>query len=91
MFGFSIGKLLVLGLIVLVVWYGFKWIGAAAGATKKPGAARRRNGSEPDSLSEPRDLAGCPRCGTYVAPELARCPAGRADCPMLSDEAGGHR
>ncbi len=78
MFGLGIGKLLVLALIVLAVWYGFKWIGRGAGAAKDAGdsgAAQARLGTQ--------DLVPCAACGTYVPASPATCPSGRNDCPLL--------
>ncbi len=69
MFGFSIGKLLVLALIIAAVWYGFKLIG------------RRNN---PPQESRPRDenvqdMDKCPDCGSFV-PAVGARNCGRADC-----------
>lgn len=75
MLGFSLQKLLLLGIVIAAVWYGWKWFerrGRGASADKP--AAK-------DALEQ--DLVACSQCGTYVAPGLSTCPEGRADCPMI--------
>ncbi len=89
MFGFSLQKLLVLGAVIALVWYGFKWLSRlqrvrdaqGGGAPKKrrwPGTARRATEEPPHSTAE--DMIECPVCGTYVSARgSANCA--RADCP----------
>jgi hypothetical protein len=82
--GLSLGKLLVLGAIVFVVWYGFKYRGrieAVRRAFERERAARRDR--PPDRTSRTiaaEDLVKCDRCGSYVAAH-ATSSCGRADCP----------
>jgi uncharacterized protein len=86
MLGFSLPKLIVLALIIGAVWYGFKLMGR--GASRRDGAPENRaRGDEcgdarDDTPSRGQDLEACAACGTYVARPVARCPEGRADCPM---------
>ena len=68
---FSIPKLLVLGLIIFVVLYGFKVVGSlnrrrAKDERPEPRQAARRE-REREKL-EAEDLVKCPRCGAYVSP-----------------------
>ena len=66
---FSFPKLVVLGLIVLAVIYGFKLAGslkerqAKREASKEPSPEKKR---ERERL-EVEDLVQCPKCGAYVA------------------------
>ena len=68
---FSFPKLVVLGLIVLAVIYGFKLAG-----TLKERQAKRESAPEPTAEKkrerererlEVEDLVQCPKCGAYVA------------------------
>ena len=85
MFGFSLQKLLVLGLIIAAIWYGFKWVGRLDRERK----ARLRAGKGGDGSGSggggngggSQDLVECALCGTYVTASIAQCPEGRADCP----------
>lgn len=86
MFGFSLAKLLVLGLILLVLWQVFKWIGTRAAL-----AARARSDSMGrDGKASPAipDLVSCPLCGAYATPETRDCVSGRTDCPRLGGPGG---
>ena len=89
MFGLpSIQKLLVLAAIVVIVWYGFKFLGklqkARAVEAKerrkemKTKSARSREGAE--AVVETEDMVPCPVCGAYVqARGASACE--RGDCP----------
>ena len=82
MFGMSFGKLVVLALIILVVWFGFKYVSRVEEMKR----ALRRSGAEKRQPSQARrapaaeDLVKCDACGAYVAAEGA-APCGRAECP----------
>ena len=81
--GLSIGKLLILGLIGVVVWYGFKYrsrVDAVRRAFEREFARGRRAPPPPPRVSAAVDLVPCERCGAYVASRGAS-PCGRADCP----------
>ncbi|MBT4907386.1 MAG: hypothetical protein HON62_10930 [Rhodospirillaceae bacterium] len=75
MFGFSFQKILVLIVIIVVVWYGFK----AAGRIK----AKREKQVDGDKASgsiDSQDMVKCAACGHYLAADkLVNC--GRDDCP----------
>ena len=77
MLGFSLQKLLVLGLIVAAIWYGFKWVGQLDKARKE----RLRQSGDGAASDGTQDLVECALCGTYVTARIDRCPEGRADCP----------
>jgi len=75
MFGFGIGKLLVLAIIVAAVWYGFKLIGRLDQQRKRKIAENEKKPA--DSVGK---MEKCPVCGTYVlAKGAADC--GREGCP----------
>ena len=79
MFALSFSKLLVLTAIVIVVWYGFRWVGRVEELRKQ--AARREDAGQPRRpVPASEDMVRCPSCGTYVAPRAARS-CGRSDCP----------
>ncbi len=84
MFGLSLPKLLVLGLIVAAIWYGYKWLERLDRERK---AKARKTGSGPGSggASPGQDLEQCSLCGTYGPAQMERCPEGRADCPLVGD------
>jgi hypothetical protein len=80
MFGLSLGKLLELAVLILIVWYGFKF----ASRVEAVRATRRRErtpapGPTASSL-QAEDLVRCAPCGSYVAAHGAAA-CGRADCP----------
>lgn len=75
MFGISLSKLLLLGLVIAAVWYGWKWFerrGRAAVDDKSGEAENARD----------HDLTACPDCGTYVAKPVTSCPEDHTNCPM---------
>ena len=87
MFGLpSIQKLIVLGLVIAVVWYGFKFLGRLqqvrkaeaklrASETKKPQKTRTERSAEAGDGQEVADLVQCPACGAYVQAG-SKCAAG---------------
>ena len=81
MFGLSLPKLLVLGLIVAAIWYGFKWLGRLD-RERKARLRASREGRAPANGGG-QDLVECALCGTYVTAGIAHCPEGRADCPHV--------
>jgi uncharacterized protein len=85
-FGISFAKLLVLGIVVAVIWFGMRWLQDQTrpqDAVRKPGpgpAPQRPTAAARDAQpASAEDLTKCPVCGTYVARGAPRC--GRADCP----------
>lgn len=90
MFGLpSLQKLIVLGLVVAVVWYGFKFLGRLQAQRKAEAKLREQGGGKPaqktsarDSGEKPapggevEDLVACPSCGAYVRAG-STCSCGR--------------
>lgn len=90
MIDMSIGKLLVLALIVLAVWYGFKYVSRVEALRQNRRAAAQRGGgniggghvggSGRAAAKPVEDLVKCQRCGAFVAAEgTANC--GKPGCP----------
>ena len=79
MLGLSLGKLLELAVIVLIVWYGFKYAGRIE-AVRKARQHARESAPPPSRPTKAEDLVPCAACGSYVmARGMTAC--GRADCP----------
>ena len=82
MFGMSLGKLLLLLIIIGVVWSAFKYaqrIETVRRAVRREmDAHRARQARGPTIVAE--DLAKCDRCGAYVVPRSTSA-CGRSDCP----------
>jgi uncharacterized protein len=87
MFGFSFTKLLILAILILIVWYGFKYAARieAVKQTLRAEALRRRQGAAGDGGMRPtarpvEDLVKCRQCGSFVAAQgAANC--GKPQCP----------
>lgn len=82
---FSLTKLLTLALILLLVWYGFRWIGRLDRIRKEQAreSDRLRREAPPRRTASPpvaEDMEKCVRCGVYVSGRSAK-PCGRPDCP----------
>ena len=74
MFGFSIPKLLVLFVIILVVWYFFKFIEKQNKLSKNKKDNVKKNPDNDESKfkkNEVEDLIKCPECGNYYASHSA--------------------
>ena len=78
MFGFSLGKLLVTVVAVLVVWYGFKYMTRLGGARAAKVAAKEASTSS--KRVEAEDLVECRVCGSFVASATAG-DCGQGGCP----------
>ena len=74
MFGFSIGKLLVLAAIIAAVWYGFKLYQRLEAKRAAERLARR------GSMETGEQMVECKACGVYN-PAIGARNCGRADCP----------
>ena len=86
----SFGKLLVLGLLIAIVWYGFKYAARVEAMRARPARQQPRaggSGGVPRAPAKPvEDLVKCPRCGAYVAAHgAANC--GKPDCPWGAEAA----
>jgi uncharacterized protein len=83
MLGLSLGKLILLAIIIAVVWYGFKYMERVETLrrTQRREADRQRKSAPPGPRGiEAEDLVKCARCGAYVAAGSAT-HCGRPDCP----------
>ena len=75
MLGFSLPKILVLIVIIVAVWYGFKLF--TRGRNVATGGEQKEAGQvKPDASLE---MKPCRVCGDYVAAGTKSC--GRGDCP----------
>jgi hypothetical protein len=86
MLGLSFGKLVVLALLILAIWYGFKYAGRVEQvrqAVKRARAAAERQrggGGGGAQRLQAEDMVKCRSCGAYVAAQgVGKC--GRPDCP----------
>lgn len=74
-------KFLLTVAVVAIIWFGFKYLQRIAelraGRPSPPNAPRPP--SAPNQSQTTQDLALCPRCATYRAPNQGPC--GRKDCP----------
>ena len=76
MFGIpSIQKLIVLGLVIAAVWYGFKFLGRLQQARKSEAKLREAEARADKKVRDPKpgaareevaDLVPCPTCGAYI-------------------------
>jgi cell division protein FtsB len=89
MVGISLGKLLLLALLVLAIWYGFKYVNrveevrqtikrAAREAAQRSQA--RAEGRQGSTAIKAEDMVKCAACGVYVTKSGAT-NCGRPDCP----------
>ena len=90
MFGLpSLSKLIVLGLVVAAVWYGFRFLSrldaqrkADAAANGKRPSKKRKAEPDPESDVETVAMVACRQCGAYV-PENGKTSCEHEGCPML--------
>jgi len=76
MLGFSLGKLIVLGLIIAAVWYGFKVVGR-----RNQGVGRKSADPKVDAaVSDAQNMEKCDQCATFVPVSVAE-NCGRDGCP----------
>ncbi len=83
MFGFSPGKVLLLALVFLVVWYGWKYTKRVEQIRRalREEMERQRNAAPGATRNLPaEDLIKCRSCGADV-PAQSAAACGRADCP----------
>jgi len=76
--GFSLGKLLVTAVAILIVWYGFKYM-TQLGEVRAANLAAEQ-AAKKDKRVEAEDLVECNLCGSFVAPATAK-KCDRGDCP----------
>jgi len=84
MFGlFNIEKILILAIILVIVWQGFKFLGRAEEARRE--ARRNAAGGDPKAvqrraITPVEDMIKCPTCGDYV-PKLHAATCQKPSCP----------
>lgn len=84
----GIGKVVVMLLLIVGVWYGFKLLARVMGQTGEQGAVARERFSPRDraaaeahsSAVTVEDLRPCPRCGAYVLDGQGTCS--QTGCPL---------
>ncbi len=80
-----VGKLLLLIVFILVIWYGFKYVNRIEEIRQSfkraaRAAAARSQGRRGAPAIKAEDMVKCSACGVYVtASGASNC--GRADCP----------
>jgi hypothetical protein len=84
MFGFGFSKFVVLVILILAVWYGFKYVGRVEEVRqtlkRARDAAQRGAARGAPTKIEAEDMIKCRACDAYVAARgAAKC--GRGDCP----------
>ena len=84
MLGLSLGKLLVLGTIIAIVWYGFKYAARVEAIRRSVHDELARRQAAANRARPPagrvEDLVKCPQCGAFVAAEGAT-NCGKPGCP----------
>ena len=80
MFALSLSKLILLGIVAAVVWYGLKYRARVEAIRRSvhEEMARRQMGARPSRSVE--DLVKCPQCGAFVAATGAT-NCGKPQCP----------
>jgi hypothetical protein len=82
MLGFSLGKLIVLGLIITAVWYGFKFVGR-----RNQGVGKKSTDPKvDDAVSDAQNMKKCAQCATFVPVSVAE-NCGRDECPYTAADA----
>jgi uncharacterized protein len=84
MFGLSFTKLMLLAILILIVWYGFKYasrVEAVRQALLSEALRHRQAGGTKRPAARPvEDLVKCARCGSFVSAQgAANC--GKPQCP----------
>jgi len=86
MFGLSFSKLLLLAVVVVAVWYGFRHLGRGEGGLRSrprrnsASAGSQAGAGAPDKPRAIEDMVRCAVCGAFQTRGAAPCE--RADCPM---------
>ena len=71
---FEFPKLVVMILVFVAVWIGFRWLNGPGRELSRRRAPPRRRAIQAE------DLVACGACGAYVAARAPGC--GRPDCPQ---------
>jgi len=78
---FGVSKILVLIVIIVVVWYGFKLVARRNQHVGDRRSARPIGSTRPEPPdSKTQDMESCAVCGTFVPNASARA-CGRKGCP----------
>jgi uncharacterized protein len=77
---FSFPKLLTLALLVLAVWFAFKWVARVNQIGRERERTRRSAAEEKRRALQAEDMVRCAACGVYVSPASATA-CGRPGCP----------
>ncbi len=82
MFAFSLGKILLLLVLVVVAWSAFRYVSRVEAVRRTLREEIRRRQAPPARAAkmEAEDLVKCTGCGAYVAARGAT-PCGRPECP----------
>lgn len=83
MLGLSLGKLFLLAVIIVIVWFGFKYAQRVEQVKRMLREEMRRRQQASRSGAQAlaaEDLVKCRQCGAYVAARSASA-CGRPDCP----------
>ena len=82
MFGFSLTKLLFTVAVIVIIWYGFKWLGRVQDMREKEAKDRLKGGGQarPADAGDAETMIKCPTCGTYLSAASPRS-CGKPDCP----------
>jgi hypothetical protein len=89
MLGISLGKFFLLALLILVIWYGFKYVNRVEEVRQTIKRAARDAAARSQARTEARqgspaikaeDMVKCSACGVYVT-KAGASNCGRPDCP----------
>jgi uncharacterized protein len=89
MFGLSFTKIVFTIVAVLVVWYGYRWMGRVQARRRaeleehmrrEMRQTSKRGPDRSGGMAKAEDLVPCETCESYVPARGARS-CGRADCP----------
>lgn len=86
MFGISLTKVLLTLFVIVVVWYGFKYVQRMQErqmATRDQVKVRRHEATRPQEKPAPtdvEDMVECRVCGAFV-PQRGAAACGRGGCP----------
>ncbi len=80
MFGITFGKLFIIAVIIVVVWFGYRYLQRVEKLSeivlnRRPQARER----DPDKVVA-EEMVKCRVCGSYASAKAASC--GRKDCPF---------
>ena len=78
MFGiFSLPKILFTIVVIVVVWYGFKWLNRRQQVQRVRAKSERLGEAGSNKNTAVEDMVQCPDCGAYVAEDGGHDCVGR--------------